>query len=367
MPSVSGSSPLARGLPRSTTRCLVRWGIIPARAGFTIRCPPATQHCYGSSPLARGLRTLPWVFPICRRIIPARAGFTPGPPAGSGGAADHPRSRGVYARTRSARVRRAGSSPLARGLLPAVKRRGASRRIIPARAGFTRAPRRPCGPQKDHPRSRGVYHFPSPFCVGPVGSSPLARGLRLFEEVDVGWDRIIPARAGFTFTRPYASSYIRDHPRSRGVYARPTRARTSRLGSSPLARGLPPAKPAEIMPGRIIPARAGFTSPHHHHPTSNEDHPRSRGVYAMCRGTWATAMGSSPLARGLLGRLVKGGDLIRIIPARAGFTAGGADGEERQRDHPRSRGVYAPVRSRRMSRLGSSPLARGLPCPGGRG
>ena len=91
--------------------------IIPARAGFTrprnSRTPRAPDHprsrgvylgssgyalpCGGSSPLARGLHHLFREEDGLFGIIPARAGFTvlhaptwlPG--------SDHPRSRGVYA------------------------------------------------------------------------------------------------------------------------------------------------------------------------------------------------------------------------------------------------------------------------------
>ena len=75
-----------------------------------------------------------------------------------------------------------GSSPLARGLPALTFTVPAYQGIIPARAGFTTSPSSVPRAVKDHPRSRGVYHFPSPFCVGPV------------------W--IIPARAGFTY-RPF--------------------------------------------------------------------------------------------------------------------------------------------------------------------
>ena len=51
--------------------------------------------------------------------------------------------------------------------------------------------------------------------------------------------------------------------------------------------------------------------------------------------------GSSPLARGLLGDVGGDDEAGRIIPARAGFTAGGDDLEGLVADHPRSRGVYA--------------------------
>ena len=51
---------------------------------------------------------------------------------------------------------------------------------------------------KDHPRSRGVYaHRELPHGDGG-GSSPLARGLHGLEEMKCMLLRIIPARAGFT-------------------------------------------------------------------------------------------------------------------------------------------------------------------------
>ena len=71
-----------------------------------------------------------------------------------------------------------------------------------------------------------------------VGSSPLARGLLLGEVLPVPHVGIIPARAGFTARRSHAEDYLRDHPRSRGVYGNDFSARTFHVGSSPLARGL---------------------------------------------------------------------------------------------------------------------------------
>ncbi len=93
-----------------------------------------------------------------RRIIPARAGFTVLRLGYRDGVRDHPRSRGVYCARSRARMSAGGSSPLARGLLtdlldPEQQYSGSSplarglqqqprsqhitRRIIPARAGFT--------------------------------------------------------------------------------------------------------------------------------------------------------------------------------------------------------------------------------------
>ena len=218
-----GSSPLARGLhvhhgPRGPG-----WRIIPARAGFTLRVLPAggrrrdhprSRGVYlncshelltrtGSSPLARGLRPLVTIAPISSRIIPARAGFT-GRPAGRGPRrADHPRSRGVYGVGGDVSVHRVGSSPLARGLRRTLLGVGDGHRIIPARAGFTHPPGGPRSSTPDHPRSRGVYLTGGVPVGGTVGSSPLARGLLVVDGPGVDPGRIIPARAGFTLADPW--------------------------------------------------------------------------------------------------------------------------------------------------------------------
>ena len=238
--------------------------------------PPAC----GSSPLARGLLRLndddaPWA-----RIIPARAGFTGWAPRTGVGGSDHPRSRGVY--------------------VVEVPAGGHVLRIIPARAGFTPAGHGHAHRRRDHPRSRGVY-------------SDRAR-----QEIVRG--RIIPARAGFTAPTPATSDSPPDHPRSRGVYSsRPWRARRM-SGSSPLARGLPPAGGRHSRFERIIPARAGFTPTPIPSRPCTADHPRSRGVYRPGRPRRTRLKGSSPLARGLRLGPHHEGRHARIIPARAGFT-----------------------------------------------
>ena len=152
-----GSSPLARGLPHVPPRVQDQSGIIPARAGFTLpgaraerpsRDHPRSRGVYGvrrplqrllsgSSPLARGLPRLHAGRVSRQRIIPARAGFTPARSQRRSSGTDHPRSRGVYTGQESD----ASDSSW----------------IIPARAGFT-AWLCACrmGP-RDHPRSRGVY------------------------------------------------------------------------------------------------------------------------------------------------------------------------------------------------------------------
>ena len=176
---------------------------------------------------------------------------------------DHPRSRGVYqAVTRAAPVV-GGSSPLARGLLHALRLAGDRPGIIPARAGFTPAPYPTISPDGDHPRSRGVYR-------GVGGDKTLGA-------------RIIPARAGFTVgNRATALS---------GWWIIPARA------------GFTVGNRATALSGWwIIPARAGFTLRTIKQIIAAVDHPRSRGVYRTRVVRPCSVRGSSPLARGLLAR-----------------------------------------------------------------
>ena len=193
----------------------------------------------GSSPLARGLPPPTGAIRASSRIIPARAGFT--------------RNRHRQG------TRRAGSSPLARGLLAHLVCHNAKRRIIPARAGFTRIGSTLVRDITDHPRSRGVYGLLPSAPFVQTGSSPLARGLPLSLTAAMTALGIIPARAGFTTGSVDSGSLHSDHPRSRGVYLSTVPIALIATGSSPLARGLPTRPRPPCLPGGIIPARAGFT------------------------------------------------------------------------------------------------------------
>ena len=202
----------------------------------------------GSSPLARGLRGLRRGAAGLIRIIPARAGFTSEAVRTGVDGLDHPRSRGVYTSAAWAADLDAGSSPLARGLLDGRRRRRGHHGIIPARAGFTTKNAATWLNAGDHPRSRGVYIPAHGESTCHCGSSPLARGLPQFPSAGTSKAGIIPARAGFTSTpRPFSHAR-RDHPRSRGVYARWPPAGPRPVGSSPLARGFLPTAPPG--PGR---------------------------------------------------------------------------------------------------------------------
>ena len=238
---------------------------------------------------------------------------------------------------------RAGSSPLARGLPHCLEFPVGYAGIIPARAGFTILDGNFLGTVWDHPRSRGVYVSSSRRRLLWRGSSPLARGLPSVDITNLPNLGIIPARAGFTWSRPRWWRSPRDHPRSRGVYSGWRSGYSPRRGSSPLARGLHMGRNLLASSAGIIPARAGFTRGGTRCRCSWGDHPRSRGVYSLRRVEVERRGGSSPLARGLRAseRLAPDGD--RIIPARAGFTDDDTTGSTKGRDHPRSRGVYPPA------------------------
>ena len=150
----------------------------------------------------------------------------------------------------------------------------------------------------DCPRSRGVYALARGTVDGVVGSSPLARGLPGLFSRQGHLPRIIPARAGFTKAAGIELVEAGDHPRSRGVYDDHGRGRDDVAGSSPLARGLPVAASLEARTHGIIPARAGFTRREPSRQCREEDHPRSRGVYSWPGLAWSW-VGDHPRSRGV--------------------------------------------------------------------
>ena len=175
--------------------------------------------------------------------------------------------------------RASGSSPHTRGLPGARPRAGQPRGIIPAHAGFTWAPAHRERAAADHPRTRGVY---APALTGDgdgAGSSPHTRGLPTWGGVTFPYGGIIPAHAGFTPARRWWCRRRRDHPRTRGVYMADHRRGGRASGSSPHTRGLRSLYRGQPGRLRIIPAHAGFTPWPSTAGWTRRDHPRTRGVY----------------------------------------------------------------------------------------
>ena len=134
--------------------------------------------------------------------------------------------------------------------------------------------------------------------------------------------------------------------------------------TSPLARGLRWRSPRWGRPPRIIPARAGFTA-------GCGLRRRATRIIPARAGFTRTATGRGgrwwdhPRSRGVYA--TRGQDIYEagIIPARAGFTSTGPPPTRPSRDHPRSRGVYGVDTTTKVQKTGSSPLARGLRHPSG--
>ena len=253
-----------------------------------------------------------------------------------------------------------GSSPHTRGLLPDVVGAVAVGGIIPAHAGFTA--RCPCRVwwRGDHPRTRGVYARSDTAAAPDRGSSPHTRGLLAVHVHVAGAGGIIPAHAGFTRLPAPRSARPGDHPRTRGVYVARAFRRRATVGSSPHTRGLRESLPYPRRRGRIIPAHAGFTPPAPPGPPALPDHPRTRGVYAPGAMRVVTTSGSSPHTRGLHGGRGPAGAGGRIIPAHAGFTPRWWGTRAGVSDHPRTRGVYYKYETEGTYTYGSSPHTRGL-------
>ena len=135
-----------------------------------------------------------------------------------------------------------------------------------------------------------------------TGSSPHARGTqRLFVVLGVVVG-IIPACAGNTGTLPSGVVYVRDHPRMRGEHLASAAAALAAAGSSPHARGTRCAVGADAGHAGIIPACAGNTTLRYMLPQDDWDHPRMRGEHVATMATVVSLEGSSPHARGTLGR-----------------------------------------------------------------
>ena len=171
----------------------------------------------GSSPLVRGQLTVFRVMEAIRRIIPARAGPTRPPPRRSCPLPDHPRSCGANLRGLRWIVRVGGSSPLVRGQPLPYSQSPFALRIIPARAGPTTLMLDAATQWTDHPRSCGANATDTEFWLCLCGSSPLVRGQRIVPAA-LAWPlRIIPARAGPTEFPRRPCSRAPDHPRSCGA------------------------------------------------------------------------------------------------------------------------------------------------------
>ena len=317
----------------------------------------------GSSPLTRGKHQTDRVRIHSRGLIPAHAGKTQQWPQPSASGAAHPRSRGENVIVSVLADTKRGSSPLTRGKLAlhhlVVDQAG----LIPAHAGktgFTAAIR--ASPEA-HPRSRGENLIRMARVWGPAGSSPLTRGKLCALRVNASVIGLIPAHAGKTHHAHPSGASCAAHPRSRGENVSPSCSGRSWSGSSPLTRGKHNRRPDRRDHTRLIPAHAGKTNLWFGVDSTSGAHPRSRGENCHGVADLEAGVGSSPLTRGKHDGLVADRGPRRLIPAHAGKTARPAATAMARTAHPRSRGENRPSPARRTSDAGLIPAHAGKTPP----
>ena len=375
-----GSPPLARGILDLAVLNKAEVGITPACAGNTVsmlsicttsrdhprlrgeylrRCGPGTMVS-GSPPLARGI-LCPEPSVVCMAgITPACAGNTSCMRLQSKPHRDHPRLRGEYFTNPNNRIAPLGSPPLARGIRGEEIAGWLTNGITPACAGNTLIIRDILVRRPDHPRLRGEYAIPTALFAARLGSPPLARGILYNGHSNSFYVGITPACAGNTGGFHPWSAAFRDHPRLRGEYRLPQALSHSGEGSPPLARGILGYAVTCTADSGITPACAGNTSACLPWVGSSRDHPRLRGEYLVSDRFTHAGAGSPPLARGILKSSHDSLLLLGITPACAGNTLQDRQYQSRTQDHPRLRGEYAFRLFSMYNALGSPPLARGI-------
>ena len=191
----------------------------------------------GLSPLARGNLVAAAGAASVLGSIPACAGEPPKTRRQKHGPRVYPRLRGGTARHGQRRSFLWGLSPLARGNRELQALELFDQGSIPACAGEPQRPARRCGPRRVYPRLRGGTSASRPHQRPFSGLSPLARGNRSRSRPTCHWIRSIPACAG----EPNGSRLIQT---PQGVYPRLRGGTWSSIfwivclsGLSPLARG----------------------------------------------------------------------------------------------------------------------------------
>ena len=197
------------------------------------------------------------------------------------------------------------------------RKRKAYLRIIPARAGQTWSHCRRRSSGTNHPRACGANNKRGDEPGGEYGSSPRVRGKLLLFGCRVGSMRIIPARAGQTWLPRAIFTSFPDHPRACGANLEANFGGINKAGSSPRVRGKRLRHEKLLHEGRIIPARAGQTDRQDHSALHRTDHPRACGANLSNAVQKANPYGSSPRVRGKQSDFMR--KLLSAGPSIIGF------------------------------------------------
>ena len=190
-----------------------------------------------------------------------------------------------------------GSSPRVRGKPPRHPVGGAHPRLIPARAGKTWSRTASGRTPRAHPRACGENVTLPVSIVVYGGSSPRVRGKPHQQRHPLTRARLIPARAGKTRGCSRAGTPRPAHPRACGGNAGTHQGTGWARGSSPRVRGKQRGVGALRGPRGLIPARAGKTGTVKGARTVNEAHPRACGENGLSLGLGFRGSGSSPRVR----------------------------------------------------------------------
>ena len=200
---------------------------------------PSTAHpsCGGSSPPVRGAQHTSDEELLKFGLIPARAGSTSGTrrwylPPGA-----HPRPCGEHSLLQMRSLLHLGSSPPVRGAQHVHIPEPAPRGLIPARAGSTSGTRRWYLPPGAHPRPCGEHSLLQMRSLLHLGSSPPVRGAQHVHIPEPAPRGLIPARAGSTVGCTGGRVCRWAHPRPCGEHAVQEAAGKRWAGSSPPVRG----------------------------------------------------------------------------------------------------------------------------------
>ena len=188
--------------------------------------------------------------------------------------------RGEYFHTSHPGMCAAGSSPRAWGILRARRQIYCIFRFIPTCVGNTPAGLALAKSPAVHPHVRGEYLSDVRSGLAMHGSSPRAWGI-LWESAAPWYAiRFIPTCVGNTVPGNRDERLDPVHPHVRGEYLRSSPSRGRRVGSSPRAWGIRPARYRCPVPDRFIPTCVGNTRCSSKRCKAKAVHPHVRGEYA---------------------------------------------------------------------------------------
>ena len=232
-------------------------------------------------------------------------------------------------------------------------------RFIPACAGNSPGPPHHGLATTVHPRVCGEQSLTKPSADLTNGSSPRVRGTVNFLACGVTPARFIPACAGNRVEETVTASDSPVHPRVCGEQSGVRSPRSESVGSSPRVRGTERSPPSTAAVERFIPACAGNSSCSRGRECSHSVHPRVCGEQGCWRYPAAQCHGSSPRVRGTALPRRARSRITRFIPACAGNSLWGFDGEPFSTVHPRVCGEQSRWQPHVLVICGSSPRVRG--------